>query len=129
MNDFNNLLLSKTDLNATQDFLNRRVFCNGAAALSATALAGLLPQRSPDREVVSRISRQSQAGDLSLPVGGSFPNGLVRSQAGNEEHHGKDLPDSIRKGQRLTTMTSGQKNFPIAPSIFKSPGMESRANG
>jgi hypothetical protein len=32
---------------------------------------------------------------------------------------GKDLPDSIRKGQRLTTMTSGQKSFPIAPSIFK----------
>jgi hypothetical protein len=31
----------------------------------------------------------------------------------------KDLPESIRKGQRLTTMTSGQKNFPIAPSIFK----------
>ena len=34
MNDFNNLLLSRTDLNATQDFLNRRVFLrNGAAAL------------------------------------------------------------------------------------------------
>ena len=31
----------------------------------------------------------------------------------------KDLPDSIRMGQRLTTMTSGQKRFPIAPSIFK----------
>lgn len=31
----------------------------------------------------------------------------------------KDLPDSIRKGQRLTTMTSGQKRFPLAPSIFK----------
>ncbi|MDP7204679.1 MAG: DUF1501 domain-containing protein [Pirellulaceae bacterium] len=31
----------------------------------------------------------------------------------------KDLPDSIRNGQRITTMTSGQKRFPIAPSIFK----------
>ncbi len=31
----------------------------------------------------------------------------------------EDLPESIRKGQRLTTMTSGQKNFPVAPSIFK----------
>ena len=29
-----------------------------------------------------------------------------------------DLPDSIRQGQRLTGMTSGQKRFPIAPSIF-----------
>jgi len=31
----------------------------------------------------------------------------------------KDLPDSIRMGQRLTTMTSGQARFPIAPSKFK----------
>ena len=31
----------------------------------------------------------------------------------------KDLPESVRKGQRLTTMTSGQDRFPIAPSIFK----------
>ena len=30
-----------------------------------------------------------------------------------------DLPDSIRMGQRITTMTSGQARFPIAPSIFK----------
>ena len=30
-----------------------------------------------------------------------------------------ELPDSIRMGQRLTTMTSGQKRFPIAPSMFK----------
>jgi hypothetical protein len=31
----------------------------------------------------------------------------------------KDLPESIRQGQRLTTMTSGQKRFPIAPSKYK----------
>jgi hypothetical protein len=31
----------------------------------------------------------------------------------------KDLPDSVRMGQRLTTMTSGQKRFPIAPSKYK----------
>jgi hypothetical protein len=30
-----------------------------------------------------------------------------------------DLPDSIRQGQRLTTMTSGQKRFPVAPSMYK----------
>ena len=29
------------------------------------------------------------------------------------------LPDSVRNGQRITTMTSGQKRFPIAPSTFK----------
>jgi hypothetical protein len=31
----------------------------------------------------------------------------------------KDLPDSIRMGQRLTTMTSEQSRFPIAPSVFQ----------
>ncbi|MFP6604561.1 MAG: DUF1501 domain-containing protein, partial [Pirellulaceae bacterium] len=35
------------------------------------------------------------------------------------EFYDKDLPDSVRNGQRITTMTSGQKRFPIAPSIFK----------
>jgi hypothetical protein len=32
-----------------------------------------------------------------------------------------DLPESIRKGQRLTTMTATQPRFPIAPSIFQFP--------
>ena len=31
----------------------------------------------------------------------------------------EDLPDSIRQGQRLTGMTSGQARFPVAPSIFR----------
>ena len=35
------------------------------------------------------------------------------------EWYDKDLPDSIRMGQRLTTMTSGQTRFPIAPSKYK----------
>ncbi len=36
-----------------------------------------------------------------------------------KEHFDKDLPESVQKGQRLTTMTSGQKRFPVAPSMFK----------
>ncbi len=32
---------------------------------------------------------------------------------------GSDLPDSIRRGQRLTGMTSRQERFPIAPSMFR----------
>ena len=34
------------------------------------------------------------------------------------EMYDKDLPESVRKGQRLTTMTSKQKRFPLAPSIY-----------
>ena len=33
--------------------------------------------------------------------------------------HGQELPDSIRTGQRLTTMTSGQKTFPLIASAYK----------
>ncbi len=41
----------------------------------------------------------------------------------------QDLPDSIRQGQRLTTMTSGQARFPVAPSMFKFSRYENRQDG
>ncbi len=41
----------------------------------------------------------------------------------------EDLPDSIRQGQRLTGMTSGQARFPVAPSIFKFTRYENRQDG
>jgi hypothetical protein len=31
----------------------------------------------------------------------------------------KDLPESVRRGQRLTTMTASQARFPVVPSMFK----------
>ncbi|MCX7395182.1 MAG: DUF1501 domain-containing protein [Planctomycetales bacterium] len=34
------------------------------------------------------------------------------------KYRGVDLPESIRRGQRLTGMTSGQSQFPVVPSIF-----------
>jgi hypothetical protein len=34
------------------------------------------------------------------------------------DYFDKDLPDSVRQGQRITTMTSGQKRLPVAPSVF-----------
>ena len=34
------------------------------------------------------------------------------------DHYNKDLPESIRRGQRITTMTSGQSRLPVAPSLF-----------
>ena len=36
-----------------------------------------------------------------------------------QEHFDKELPESVRKGQRITTMTSGQARLPVAPSKFK----------
>jgi hypothetical protein len=33
--------------------------------------------------------------------------------------HGSELPDTVRQGQRLTGMTSGQKSFPVIAPKFK----------
>ncbi|MDP6607432.1 MAG: DUF1501 domain-containing protein [Dehalococcoidia bacterium] len=36
-----------------------------------------------------------------------------------KDWYNRDLPESVRQGQRLTTMTAGQARFPIAPSVFE----------
>lgn len=46
-----------------------------------------------------------------------------------EEKYDTDLPDEIRKGQRLTTMTSGQTRFPIAPSRYKFNKYDNQGDG
>lgn len=46
-----------------------------------------------------------------------------------EAEYDKDLPDSIRNGQRITTMTSGQARFPIAPSKFKFQKFDNNGDG
>jgi len=52
-------------------------------------------------------------------VGGPSQMDLYDYKPVMKEWYDKDLPESIRMGQRLTTMTSGQKRFPIAPSKYK----------
>ena len=34
-----------------------------------------------------------------------------------EKFHGQELPDDVRKGQRLTGMTAGQKSFPLCKGL------------
>mgnify|MGYP006420054391 FL=1 len=122
MNDFKKLLLSRTDLTSTQDFLNRRVFLrNGAAALSTAALAGLLPKQAlaGSGHTFPNFPAKAKRVIYLFQSGAPSQMDLFDPKPLMEKQRGKDLPDSIRRGQRLTTMTSGQKNFPIAPSIFK----------
>ena len=42
------------------------------------------------------------------------------------ERNGEELPDSVRKGQRLTGMSSGQASFPMAGSVLISGRMANR---
>jgi hypothetical protein len=52
-------------------------------------------------------------------VGGPSQMDLYDYKPKMGEFYDKDLPESVRMGQRLTTMTSGQPRFPIAPSKYK----------
>lgn len=44
---------------------------------------------------------------------------LYDYKPGLQKRAGQELPDSIRRGQRLTGMTADQPSFPTAPSLFK----------
>jgi hypothetical protein len=52
-------------------------------------------------------------------VGGPSQLDLFDYKPVMREWYDKDLPESVRMGQRLTTMTSGQARFPIAPSMYR----------
>ncbi|HEU4753453.1 MAG TPA: DUF1501 domain-containing protein [Armatimonadota bacterium] len=51
--------------------------------------------------------------------GGPSHLDLFDYKPGLEKQFGIDLPPSVRMGQRITGMTSGQKTLPVAPSMFK----------
>mgnify|MGYP000897043314 CR=1 FL=1 len=54
---------------------------------------------------------------------------LFDYKPGLADRFNEDLPDSIRQGQRLTGMTSGQAKFPVAPSIFTFNRYENNQDG
>ena len=110
----------------------RQFFARGAMGLGGAALATLL-QRDALAAVRQDAAQQRSGGLPGLP---HFPPKAKRAiylfmsgapsqidmfdyKPAMAEYFDKDLPDTIRMGQRLTTMTSGQKRFPIAPSIYK----------
>jgi uncharacterized protein (DUF1501 family) len=51
--------------------------------------------------------------------GGPSQLDLFDYKPGLHDLFDKDLPESVRGGQRLTGMTSGQSRFPVAPSAFR----------
>ncbi|MEJ7638678.1 MAG: DUF1501 domain-containing protein, partial [Singulisphaera sp.] len=104
----------------------------GRAGLGAVALASLLGEgRSPANEAM-----RGESADGGLPglphfrpkarrVIYLFQSGapsqldLFDDKPKLDDYRGTELPDSIRKGQRLTGMTSTQASFPVAPSRFR----------
>ncbi len=98
------------------ELTRRHFFCKGAQGFGALALSQLaaaegrgdLPHFAP------KVKRA-----IYLHMVGAPPQlETFDYKPKMKDWFDKDLPDSIRQGQRLTTMTSGQSRFPIAPSIF-----------
>jgi hypothetical protein len=99
----------------------------GANAVGAAALASLLGNESNNASAATSASPKSLTHFAPKAkhviylhtVGGPPQMDLYDYKPVMNDWYDKDLPDSVRQGQRLTTMTSGQARFPIAPSKFK----------
>ncbi len=99
----------------------RRFFGTGANALGAAALASLIGKSGLEAAtgaVPTHFKPKAKRVIYLHMVGGPSQLDLFDYKPKMKEMYDKDLPPSIRNGQRLTTMTSGQTRFPIAPSKF-----------
>lgn len=102
----------------------RHFFAKGRNLLGSAALASLFGSRNvfsagtPAPAVPHFPAKAKRVIYLHM-VGGPSQMDLFDYKPEMLKWFDKDLPDSIRKGQRLTTMTSGQTRFPIAPSKFE----------
>jgi len=103
--------------------LSRRSFLNSASgALGAAALASLLAEDArADGGLPGLPHFQPKAKRVIYLFQHGAPSqlDLFDYKPRLSEVRGADLPDSVRKGQRLTGMTAFQAKFPTAPSIFK----------
>jgi Protein of unknown function (DUF1501) len=103
----------------------RRFFSRAAQGIGALALADLLPHNARAADTVGGLSGLPHFAPkakrcIYLHLVGAPPQmETFDYKPKMQELFDKDLPESIRNGQRLTTMTSGQTRFPIAPSIFQ----------
>jgi hypothetical protein len=100
-----------------QDSLNRRIFLKHTLGTAALATLGSSAAASP--QSFPNFAPKAKRIIYLFQSGAPSQMDLFDPKPQMEKRRGEDLPAAIRKGQRLTTMTSGQKAFPVAPSIFK----------
>ncbi len=111
--------------------LNRRLFLkNSGVGLGALALGSLLGRDQARASTntsggmgqlagVPHLTPKAKRVIQLFQSGAPSQMDLFDYKPGLKEKRGIELPDSIRMGQRITTMTSGQKSLPVAPSLFK----------
>ena len=104
--------------------MNRRLLLQGSAStIGAAALSSLLSQEataeSRGREIgVPHFAPRAKRVVYLFQSGGPSHLELLDYKPKLQQLHGSELPDSIRRGQRLTGMTSGQKSFPVIAPKF-----------
>ena len=108
-----------------QTLTRRHFFGRTALGLGTAALATLTAQRAgaataagglPD---LPHFTPKAKRAIYLFTNGGPSQMDMFDYKPAMDKLFDKDLPESIRKGQRLTTTTSGQKRFPVAPSKYK----------
>ena len=119
----------------------RRFFGQAAATLGASvggiALSSLLSERAhaapgdapPNSPLGPHFTPKAKRVIYLHMEGAPSQIDLFDYKPELRQRFNQDLPDSIRQGQRLTTMTSGQTRFPIAPSMFKFSRYANNQNG
>jgi hypothetical protein len=108
-----------------QNITRRHFFGQGSHLLGTAALASLAgdafassaPSPAPERGL--HFAPKAKHVIYLHMVGGPPQMDLYDYKPVMRQWYDKDLPESVRMGQRLTTMTSFQARFPIAPSKFK----------
>ena len=100
-----------------RDFLTRT-----AAGLGAIALGSLFPSSAtaqhPLADILPRLAPKAKRVVYLFMSGGPSQFETFDYKPKLVEYFGKDLPDSIRKGQRLTGMSANQAALPVVPSVF-----------
>lgn len=100
--------------------LTRRHFLkNSALGLGALSFNQLSGAEGDIRKSIPHFAPKAKRVIWLFMAGGPCQMDMLDYKPKMAEMFDKDLPDSIRKGQRLTTMTSGQSRIPIAPSKYK----------
>ena len=100
--------------------IGRRTFIGrGSIGVGTAALAALLDPRAATAAAVTHVAPRARRVIWLTQSGAPSQLDLFDHKPGLADRFDHDLPESVRGEQRLTGMTSGQKRFPIAPSIFR----------
>ena len=103
------------------DITRRQFLGRASTGIGAAALASLLnPELSAAQGIacIPHFAPKAKRVIWLTQAGAPSQLDLFDYKPNLREMFDKDLPVSIRNGQRVTGMTSGQARFPIAPSVF-----------